>query len=184
VATRPLDETTSFFNTSRLYYPVLNALGDIHIEPGSADFLLLDRVVVDAVNGFEDHDLFLRGAVRWFGTPSLRSSTDGEARRHGTSKYSLKRWIELAVTGVAAHSIRPLRLAIWLYLGFAAVGGLLIAYSIVSFLFIERTAVAVGWTSLMAALGHPGRGPAARARGSSASTSAASCGRRASGRIT
>jgi glycosyltransferase involved in cell wall biosynthesis len=44
--------------TSRLYYRVLDTLGDIHIEPGSANFMLLDRVVVDAVNRIEDQDLF------------------------------------------------------------------------------------------------------------------------------
>jgi glycosyltransferase involved in cell wall biosynthesis len=156
VATRRVEdgETTSFFKqfSSRAYYRVLNALGDIHIEPGSADFLLLDRVVVDAVNTLEDHELFLRGAVRWFGYPLTTVPYRRGARQHGTSKYSLRRLIELAVTGVAAHSIRPLRFAIWLSLGFAAVGGLLMVYSILSFFFIERTSAAVGWTSLMAAL--------------------------------
>src|SRR6202521_4187590 len=46
--------------TSRLFYRLLDLIGDVTIEPGSADFLLLDRVAVDMVNGFEDHDVFLR----------------------------------------------------------------------------------------------------------------------------
>src|SRR5215470_4619537 len=36
--------------TSRLYYRVFDALGDVHIEPGSANFMLLARGVVGAVN--------------------------------------------------------------------------------------------------------------------------------------
>jgi len=154
VATRRLDdaETTTAFRrfTSWVYYRVLDALGDVHIEPGSADYLLLDRIVVDAVNNLEDHELFLRGAIRWFGYPLTTVPYHRGVRQHGASKYSLSRMIELAVTGIAAHSIRPLRFAIWLSLGFASVGALLIVYSIVSFLFVERTVV--GWTSLMAAL--------------------------------
>ena len=55
--------------TSRLFYRVLGLIGDVTIEPGSADFLLLDRAAVDAVNGFEDRDVFLRGLVRWLGFP-------------------------------------------------------------------------------------------------------------------
>ena len=136
--------------TSRLYYRVLDTLGDIHIEPGSANFMLLDRVVVDAVNRIEDQDLFLRGVVRWLGYPLISVPFRQSVRQHGDSKYSLPRMIELAVTGIALHSVRPLRFAIWLALGFAALGGLFVVYSIVSFLFVRHTVA--GWTSIMAAI--------------------------------
>jgi len=136
--------------TSRLYYRVLDTLGDIHIEPGSANFMLLDRLVVDAVNRIEDQDLFLRGAVRWLGYPLISVPFRQSLRQHGDSKYSLPRMIELAVTGIALHSVRPLRFAIWLALGFAALGCLLVVYSIVSFLFVQHTVA--GWTSIMAAI--------------------------------
>jgi glycosyltransferase involved in cell wall biosynthesis len=136
--------------TSRLYYRVLDTLGDIHIEPGSANFMLLDRVVVDAVNRIEDQDLFLRGVVRWLGYPLISVPFRQSLRQHGDSKYSLSRMIELAVTGIALHSVRPLRFAIWLALGFAALGGLFVVYSIMSFLFVRHTVA--GWTSIMAAI--------------------------------
>jgi dolichol-phosphate mannosyltransferase len=58
--------------------------------------------------------------------------------------------VELAITGIAAHSVRPLRFAIWLALAFAAVGALLVVYSVVSFFFVQRTVA--GWTSIMAAI--------------------------------
>jgi dolichol-phosphate mannosyltransferase len=135
---------------SRLYYRVLDALGDINIEPGSANFMLLDRVVVDAVSRIEDQDLFLRGVVRWLGYPLISVPFRQSLRQHGDSKYSLRRMIELAVTGIALHSVRPLRFAIWLALGFAALGGLFVVYSIVSFLFVRHTVA--GWTSIMAAI--------------------------------
>jgi dolichol-phosphate mannosyltransferase len=136
--------------TSRLYYRVLDVLGDIHIEPGSANFMLLDRVVVDAVNRIEDQDLFLRGVVRWLGYPLISVPFRQSLRQHGASKYSLHRMIELAVTGIALHSVRPLRFAIWLALAFAALGGSFVVYSIVSFLFVRHTVA--GWTSIMAAI--------------------------------
>jgi len=136
--------------TSRLYYRVLDALGDVRIEPGSANYMLLDRVVVDAVNRMEDQDLFLRGAVRWLGYPLGSVPFRQSLRLRGSTKYSLRRMIELAVTGIAVHSVRPLRFAIWLALAFAAVGAGLVVYSIVSFLFVQRTVA--GWTSIMAAI--------------------------------
>jgi dolichol-phosphate mannosyltransferase len=58
--------------------------------------------------------------------------------------------VELALTGIAAHSVRPLRAAIWLALGFAMLGLLFVVYSIVSFLFVQHTVA--GWTSIMAVI--------------------------------
>jgi dolichol-phosphate mannosyltransferase len=136
--------------TSRLYYRFLGVLGDVQLEPGSANFLLMDREVVDVINAFESQDLFLRGLVRWLGYPIGKVDYEPGERRHGASKYSMGRMVELAVTGIAAHSVRPLRFAIWLALAFAAVGLLFVVYSIVSFLFVQHTVA--GWTSIMAAI--------------------------------
>jgi dolichol-phosphate mannosyltransferase len=152
VATRREDSDASLpamkSFSSRLYYKFLDAIGDVSIEPGSADYMLLDRSVVDTINTFGDQDVFLRGAVRWFGYPTQTVSFSRGARIYGESKYTLKRMIDLAVTGIAAHSVRPLRLAIWLSLVFAAVGLMLLIYSVVSYLLVQQTVT--GWTSLMA----------------------------------
>ena len=71
VATRRDDEGVAAGKrlSSQLYYKVLDAIGDVRIEPGSADYMLLDRAVVDVINGLEDQDIFLRGLVRWLGFP-------------------------------------------------------------------------------------------------------------------
>jgi glycosyltransferase involved in cell wall biosynthesis len=136
--------------TSRLYYRVLDAIGDVSIEPGSADFMLLDRAAVDTINGLQDQDVFLRALVRWLGFPMTTIAFSRGARVHGDSKYTLKRMIDLAVTGIAAHSVRPLRLAIWLALGLAALGFLLLIYTIFSYFFVRGTLH--GWTSVMATI--------------------------------
>jgi polyisoprenyl-phosphate glycosyltransferase len=136
--------------TSRLYYRLLDGIGDVRIAPGSADYMLLDRAAVDAVNGIEDHDLFLRGLVRWLGFAMETVPFKRGLRREGDSKYSLRRMVELAVTGIAGHSVRPLRFAVWLAFVFAVLGGLFVIYSIVSFLFIQHTVA--GWSSIMAAI--------------------------------
>lgn len=136
--------------TSRLYYKVLDAIGDVSIEPGSADFMLLDRTVADTINGMHDQDVFLRALVRWLGFPVTSIAFSRGARIHGDSKYTLKRMIDLAVTGIAAHSVRPLRLAIWLALGLAASGLLLLIYTVASYFLVPGTIH--GWTSVMATI--------------------------------
>jgi dolichol-phosphate mannosyltransferase len=58
--------------------------------------------------------------------------------------------VDLAVAGILAHSVRPLRFAIWLALAFAALGFVFVVYSVVSFFFVARTIA--GWTSIMAVM--------------------------------
>src|SRR2546423_330216 len=116
--------------TSQLYYRVLDSIGDVRIEPGSADYMLLDRAVVDVVNRIEDQDIFLRGLVRWLGFPLVTIPYTRGQRQCGESSFSAARMVELALTGIAAHSVRPLRFAIWLALGFALLSLLFILYAI------------------------------------------------------
>ena len=136
--------------SSQLYYRLLDAIGDVRIEPGSADYMLLDRAVVDVVNRIEDQDVFLRGLVRWLGFSLVTVPYKRGARQSGESSYSLRRMVELALTGIAAHSVRPLRFAIWLALGFAALGLLFVVYAIISFLFVQHTVA--GWSSIVAVI--------------------------------
>jgi glycosyltransferase involved in cell wall biosynthesis len=151
-------EATSFAKraTSQLYYRLFKSLSDIPIEPGSADFLLLDRAAVDAVNSFDNHDVFLRGLVRWIGLPLATVTYTQGTRSSGESSYTLGRMIDLAVVGIVSHSIRPLRVAIYLALLFAFAAFLLFVYSIVSFLWIGHTVA--GWTSIMSAIATLGAG--------------------------
>src|ERR1700730_9289780 len=150
-ATRRDDEATVSAGkrlSSRLYYRVVGGRGDVRIEPGSADYMLLDRAVVDVVNAIEDQDIFLRGLVGWLRFPLVTIPYARGQRTHGESSFSLRRMVELALSGIMAHSVRPLRFAIWLALGFALLSLLFIVYAIVSFLFVQHTVA--GWSSLIA----------------------------------
>jgi dolichol-phosphate mannosyltransferase len=153
VATERIDDDTRVSSvkrfTSKLYYHLLNAIGDVNMPPGSADYMLMDRTVVDFINRIEDQDIFVRGLVRWFGFPMTTVRFARGRRRDGRSKFGLSQMVELAITGVAAHSVQPLRLTVWLSVVAAAFGLLLLFYSIGSFVFYKTVA---GWTSILAAI--------------------------------
>ena len=136
--------------TSQLYYRLLNMISDVRIAPGSADYMLLDRTVVDHINALEDQDIFLRGLARWLGFPMKTVIFARGKRREGNTKYSLRRMVELAITGIMSHSARPLRFAVWLSLVFVGLGMLLVIYAIISFMFVRHTVA--GWSSIMAAI--------------------------------
>jgi len=142
--------------SSRLFYSLFDAISDVRMEPGSPDFMLLDRSAVEAVGKFENQDVFLRGLVRWLGFPTVNISFVQGLRQAGKTKYSIRRMVDFALMGIVAHSIKPLRMAIYLSFVFAMLGILLFVYSLVSFFWVDRTVA--GWTSIMSAIAILGAG--------------------------
>ena len=98
--------------TSRLYYRLFAFMSGVAIEPGSADFCLLDRQVVDEVLKFEEEGLFLRGLVHWVGYATASVPFECGERHAGTSKYNLSKMLTLGWHGVSSFSLVPLRIGI------------------------------------------------------------------------
>jgi dolichol-phosphate mannosyltransferase len=132
--------------TAALFYWLMNSVSDVSIDPGSADFRLLDRKVVDVINDLSEHDFFLRGIVPWVGFPVAKICYTPDQRLHGSTKYSLRKMISFALTGVVANSIQPLRLATIFAVFIAGLSGL---YAVYAFsVFLTRGRVVPGWTSV------------------------------------
>jgi len=93
----------------RLFYRVMTALSTTPVVPAGADFRLLDRRVVDAFDALEEHFVFARGLVPWLGHPATRVEYEVGERFAGRSKYGLFRMLRLALDGIFAFSIFPLR---------------------------------------------------------------------------
>jgi glycosyltransferase involved in cell wall biosynthesis len=98
--------------TSRLFYRLFSFLSGTRLEPGMADFRLLDRKAVDALLGFEEEGLFLRGLVHWMGFPSSQVEFECQPRFSGHTSYTLRRMLRFAWTGVTSFSLVPLRMCV------------------------------------------------------------------------
>jgi polyisoprenyl-phosphate glycosyltransferase len=132
--------------TSALFYWLMSSVSDVSIDPGSADFRLLDRKVVDVINELSEHDFFLRGIIPWIGFPVTKICYTPDRRLYGSTKYSLRKMISFALTGVIANSIQPLRLATILALFIAGLSALYAVYAFAIYLTLGR--VVPGWTSV------------------------------------
>jgi len=110
------DKNTSFFKrtSSNLFYYVLNKLSDIQIEPGSADFRLIDKKVVDCLREFKESPLFFRGIIHWIGFKQCAIKYTPYERFSGSSKYSLHKMYNFALSGILSFSVKPLSLSIYL----------------------------------------------------------------------
>src|SRR4029077_17168870 len=96
--------------SSRAFYGVFRALTGFPIEPGSADFRLLAREPLDALNALPERHRFIRGLVPWLGFRQTSVPFRAPARWAGRPKYTFRRSARLALEGVTSFSLYPLRL--------------------------------------------------------------------------
>lgn len=112
---------------SKLFYRLMSAIATVPVRPAAADFRLLDRCAVDAINTLDERFVFMRGLVPWFGFSEAHFEYEIGTRFAGKSKYRLWRMFNLALDGIFSFSFAPLRLISILGLFTTALG---IAYGI------------------------------------------------------
>ena len=96
--------------SSRYFYRIFSWLSEIPLEPGSADFRLLDRQVIEKINQLGEEDIFLRGMIYWLGFNAASVAYMPDNRRYGRSKYGLMKSLRFAISGITSFSIKPLKL--------------------------------------------------------------------------
>jgi len=149
---RDRTQNVSFFKnlTSRWFYAMLNRLAEVSISPGTADFRLLDRKVVESLRAFGERSIFLRGIVNWMGYHQIAIRYRAAARYSGESKYSFLKMLRFALDGVTSFSSIPLYLSTFVGIIISLCSFLYAGLVIYMRLFTDR--VVEGWTSVMVAL--------------------------------
>ena len=139
-------EVSSLFKrkSSSLFYKVFSFLTDVSMAPGSSDFRLLDRSVLDQLLQLKDVDLFLRGAVEWLGYKSVTIPYVASERFAGESKYTLSKMINFAKGSIISFSTKPLVLGIWL----GAITSILAFFEIIYIIYqVFNGQTVAGWAS-------------------------------------
>jgi glycosyltransferase involved in cell wall biosynthesis len=143
------DKQLSMFKrtTSRGFYKLINLLSEVPIEPGAADFRLLDRSAARALGQVKERARFVRGLVQWIGFRHDRVEYTPEARFAGRSKFSLRKMLRLAFDGLYSFSSVPLRVATWLGAVVSLAAFVYAVYAVYARFFTDETIP--GWTSLL-----------------------------------
>lgn len=140
-------DSDTFFKrfTAESFYRLMNAMG-AEVIFNHADFRLVSKRVLLALNEYKEVNLFLRGIFPMIGFRSGKVSYKRDDRVAGQSHYSIAKMFSLAFDGITSLSIRPIRLI-------TVLGGL---FSLLSFcgiiwvlilFFFEHTVP--GWGSSM-----------------------------------
>jgi dolichol-phosphate mannosyltransferase len=121
-------------------------LTDVPMGPGTGEFRLLDRRVIDALTSLDEGEYFLRGIIGWMGFSTETVPFKAAPRFAGETKYSLRKMLKLAVSGVTAFSLTPLRVGVAIGLVTAGLAFLELVYVIVQ---SARGHTVPGWASIV-----------------------------------
>ena len=113
------------------FYRFFRWMSDIEMPLDTGDFRLISRTVIDDFNKMEDAQPFVRGLITWLGYKQVAVPYVRAPRAAGTSKYTLGKLIQLALSGLTSFTEKPLRIATRLGV-FAAIASLvgIVVYTI------------------------------------------------------
>lgn len=134
--------------TANMFYKIMNWFGAKTVS-NHADYRLMSKRTLEALAGYKEVNLFLRGLVPTLGFKTDVVYYERAERFAGESKYSFGKMMSFAVNGITGFSVKPIRMITWL--GFLVFLGS-IAILIYSFIrhFIGETIR--GWTTLMVSI--------------------------------
>ncbi|MBT9506408.1 glycosyltransferase family 2 protein [Rhodoferax sp.] len=92
-----------------LFYKLVNFGNRVKIPANAGDFRLMDRKVVDALKRLPERNRFMKGLYAWVGFNSTAIDYQPLPRADGRSNFGLRGSLSLALTGILAFSIAPLR---------------------------------------------------------------------------
>ena len=137
---------------SRAYYAIMNRWSSVRLPPTGADFLLLDRRVVDALLRIPEHNPSVFALIASLGFQQAQIPYVKRSRMSGRSKWTLRRKFGLVLDSLVGFSTAPLRAAMLLGFLHASAGFLLAGLLIANKLSDGRVlgvAPIQGWSGLM-----------------------------------
>jgi dolichol-phosphate mannosyltransferase len=132
--------------TSAIFYRIFSTLTGVPMAVGTGEFRLMDRRVVDYLLELQEGEYFLRGLIGWAGFRSVTVPFHAAPRLAGQTKYSLRKMLRFAVSGVTAFSLTPLRIGTVVGLATALLAFLELVYVLVQ---VARGHTVPGWASVV-----------------------------------
>ena len=123
---------------SKLFYKIMNLIGETEMTSGSTDFRLLDKIVVDALRGFTERNRLVRGLIDWMGFKKSVVEFSAPDRIAGNPGYTLPKLFDLAINSLTSYSLLPLKLAGYLGVIISGVFGLLFAWMLIDRYILDK----------------------------------------------
>lgn len=143
-------DTDSVFKrqSAQLYYRLMKKMG-VELVYNHADYRLLSRRVMQALEMYPERNLFLRGLIPQLGYPYALVPYERKARENGESKYGFTKMLALAWEGITSFSIRPIR-----FIGLLGVLIFMVSIGILIYILVRHLnhQTVQGWSTLAASV--------------------------------
>jgi glycosyltransferase involved in cell wall biosynthesis len=100
--------------TAFLFYRMIQRMGRVQIPEDTGDFRLLSRRAVESLRQLREHHRFMKGLFAWIGHPQVAIPYQREPRFAGATKWNYWQLWNLALEGITAFTIVPLKLATYI----------------------------------------------------------------------
>ncbi len=137
----------SFF--ARKFYRIINKMCDVEIADGARDFRLMTRPVVDAILSVSERQRFSKGIFAWVGFRTKWVEHENVERAAGESKWSFWSLFRYAIDGIVSFTTAPLRISIYLGIGFACLGFAYLLYYVIRAIILQIYNTVPGYPSLL-----------------------------------
>lgn len=140
-------DSDTFFKrtTAQWFYKLMGFMG-VKMVYNHADYRLMSRRSINALAGFSERNLFLRGMVPLTGFKSDCVYYNRNERFAGESKYPIKKMLSFACDGITSFSVSPIRMITFLGAMVCVISVVMGVYTLYEKLAGQTNA---GWASLM-----------------------------------
>ena len=102
------------------FYRIMNALTETEFKNGASDFRVFSSKVRDAILSLGEYHRFSKGIFSWVGFNVHYMEYRADERNAGETKWSFRKLLHYAFSGIVAFSTAPLKLAIYIGTGATA----------------------------------------------------------------
>lgn len=135
----------SFF--AKMFYRIINRIGQTEMVDGARDFRLMTRQMLDAILELKEVNRFSKGLFTWVGFNTVYLEYENRERVAGTTSWSFWKLFSYSIDGIVNFSDAPLNIAS--FVGALSCIGSVIAMLIIIFRTIAYGDPTSGWPSLV-----------------------------------
>ena len=135
----------SFF--ARMFYRIVNRIGEVEMVDGARDFRLMTRQMVDSILELSEYNRFSKGLFSWVGYKTKYLTFENRERVAGQTSWSFWSLFKYSIDGIINFSEAPLNIAS--FIGAISCVGAVVAMIVViikTLIFKDPT---TGWPSLV-----------------------------------
>ena len=118
--------------SSKIYHGVFNWLSGLKSDSAIANFGIYKHCVIDEFNKMPERARSFPSLVQYLGFKDIAIDVEHASRAEGRSSYNLHKLLKLSFDVIVSNSNKPLRLAVGLGFGMAALSFLLAVYNVIA----------------------------------------------------